>query len=128
MVNRSNETSEIIVQRIRPLPKSNNVFPEPTLILAQRECNDMFFESELPLANDTTVVNRMASEKALFGSLVINDLVSKSSNILGADQRQQRSDQCSRCGGTLRMLHEEGSQVPWNNLIRGRFSPYDERY
>ena len=88
----------------------------------------MFFECGLPRANDTTVANRMASEKALFGSSVINDLELKSRNILGADQRQQRSDQCSRCDGTLRILHEEGSQVPWNDSIRGRFSPYDERY
>lgn len=120
--------SEIIVQWTRPLPKSNNVFPKPTLILAQSECNDMFFEFGLLPANDTTIANRTASEKALFGSSVINDPELKSRNILGADQCQQRSDQCGRCGCTLRVLDEECSQVPWDDSIRARFSPYDELY
>ena len=84
----------------------------------------MFFDPGL--ANDTTVANRMASEKALFCSLVINDLELKYRNVLGADQRQQRSHKCCRCGGTLRILHEKCSQVRWNDSICGRFSPYDE--
>ena len=59
--------SDISDQWTRPRPKSNRVFPEPTVILALREYNDMFFEPGPPHANDTTVANRMASEKALFG-------------------------------------------------------------
>ena len=86
----------------------------------------MFFDPGL--ANDTIIANRMASEKALFRSSVINDLELKSRNALGADQRQQRSDQRSRCGGTLRILHKKGNQVRWNDSMRGRLSPCDERY
>ena len=58
----------------------------------------------------------------------MNNMELKSRNVRGADQRQQRSDKCYRCGGTLRILHKKGSQMRWNDSICGRFSPYDERY
>ena len=79
------------------------------MILALREYNVMFFEPEPPQANDTTVANRMASEKALFGSSAINNLALKTGKILGTYQRQQRSDQRSCYSSALRILHEEGS-------------------
>jgi hypothetical protein len=56
------------------------------VILALREYNDMFFEPGPPQANDTTVANRMASEKALLASSAIKNLELKTGNTLGTYQ------------------------------------------
>ena len=46
----------------------------------------MFFEPGPPQANDTAVANRMASEKALFVSSVINNLELKTGNTVSTCQ------------------------------------------